>query len=125
MSFPETGKVLQKTGKELPLGPDQDQRAMYADAIAKSLRQALAAPGMSTKTIMGWTSASERTVKGWIAGTNGPRGEHLVGLMRSSDLVFRGVLALVGRATYLDEPPVAALREPLRALNEIAGRLGL
>lgn len=125
MSLPKTGKVLHKTGKELPVVPDQDQREMYADAIAKSLRQALAAPGMSTKTVMGWTSASERTVKGWIAGTNGPRGEHLVGLMRSSDLVFSRVLALVGRATPIDEAAAAALRDPLRALNEIAGRLGL
>jgi hypothetical protein len=125
MSLPETGKVLHKSGKELPVVPDQDQRAIYAEAIAKSLRQALTAPGMSTKTVMGWTSASERTVKGWIAGTNGPRGEHLVGLMRSSDLVFSGVLALVGRATLIDEAAAAALRDPLRALNEIAGRLGL
>lgn len=72
MSLPETGKVLHKTGKELPLAPDRDQRAHYAEAVARSLRQALEAPGISTKTIMGWTSASERTVKGWIAGTNGP-----------------------------------------------------
>jgi hypothetical protein len=125
MSLPETGKVLHKTGKELPVVPDRDQRAVYAEAIAKSLRQALAAPGMSTKTVMSWTSASERTVKGWIAGTNGPRGEHLVGLMRSSDLVFSGVLTLVGRAALLDEGTAAALRDPLRALNEVAGRLGL
>ena len=125
MSLPETGKVLHKSGKELPVVPDQDQRAIYAEAIAKSLRQALAAPGMSTKTVMGWTSASERTVKGWIAGTNGPRGEHLVGLMRSSDLVFSGVLALVGRATLLDQATAAALREPLRALNKIGVKLGL
>jgi hypothetical protein len=125
MSLPETGKVLHKTGKELPVVPDQDQRVIYTEAIAKSLRQALAAPGMSTKTVMGWTFASERTVKGWIAGTNGPRGEHLVSLMRSSDLVFGEVLALVGRATLFDEATAAALRDPLRALNEIAGRLGL
>ena len=61
MSLPETGKVLHKTGKELPVVPDRDQRAMYADAIAKSLRQALAAPGMSTRSCpRAWCNCREQ-----------------------------------------------------------------
>ena len=123
MSFPETGKVLHKTGKVLPLGPDRDQRVAYAKAVAVSLRQALEAPGISTKTIMGWTNASERTVKGWIAGTSGPRGEHLVGLMRSSDAVLKCVLSLAGRQGQIDAHAVSALREPLRSLSQIIGEL--
>jgi hypothetical protein len=123
MSFRETGKVLHKTGKELPLVPDRDQRAKYTAAVATSLKQAFEAPGISTKTIMGWTRASERTVKGWAAGSFGPRGEHLVALMGSSDLVLRCVLSLAGREALLDAHRLAALREPLRALNQIIGEL--
>ena len=122
MSLPETGKVLHKSGKELPLAPDRDQRAHYAEAVARSLRQVLKAPGISTKTIMGWTSASERTVKGWIAGTNGPRGEHLIGLIRSSDVVMLRVLSLAGREV-LDAHQLAALRDPLRRISELLDSL--
>ena len=54
MSFSETGKVLHKTGKVLPLDPDRDQRALYAAAVATSLQQVFEAPGISTKmSIMG------------------------------------------------------------------------
>ncbi len=76
--------------------------ALYAAAVATSLQQVFEAPGISTKTIMGWTSASERTVKGWAAGSYGPRGEHLVALMRSSDLVLKCVLYLANREALLD-----------------------
>ena len=123
MSFSETGKVLHKTGKRLPLGSDQDQRTLYTAAVAASLRQALEVPGISTKTIMGWTNASERTVKGWVAGTYGPRGEHLVALMRSSDLVLKCMLSLAGREVVLDVHRLAAMRESLRSLTQIVGEL--
>jgi hypothetical protein len=123
MSLQETGNVLHKTGKELPLCPDQDQRTLYAAAVAASLRQVLEAPGVSTKTIMGWTNASERTVKGWIAGECGPRGEHLVALMRSSDLVLKCMLSLAGRDVVLDVRRLADLRESLRFLGQIVGEL--
>jgi hypothetical protein len=123
MSFSQTGKVLHKTGKELPVGPARDQRAQYAAAVASSLQQVFEAPGISTKTIMGWTRASERTVKGWAAGSYGPRGEHLVALMGSSDLVLKCVLSLANREALLDPHRLAALREPLRTLNQIVGEL--
>ncbi len=41
MAFSETGKLLQKRGKELPSGPKEDQRTLYAAAVAASLKQAL------------------------------------------------------------------------------------
>lgn len=119
MSLPETGKVLHKSGRELPSVPDADQRSAYALAVARSLRQALQAPGISTKTIMAWTSASERAVKGWISGKTGPRGEHLIGLIRSSDLVMQEVLSLAGRGSQLDVHRLAGLREPLRRFVEL------
>jgi hypothetical protein len=52
-----------------------------------------------------------------------PRGEHLVARMRSSDLVLKCVLFLANREALLDVHSLAALREPLRALNRIVGEL--
>ena len=118
MSFPETGKVLHKTGKKLPSVSDRNQRRQYAAVVAASLREVLDAPGMSTKVIMNWTSAGERTVKSWISGASGPRGEHLIGLMRSSDIIFHGVLSLAGRDAVIDPQHLAALRDLLRRLTE-------
>ena len=103
MSFPETGKVLHKTGK--------------CGSGRGKLREVLDTPGMSTKVVMGWTSAGERTVKAWISGANGPRGEHLIGLMRSSDIIFHGVRSLAGRDVVIDPHHLAALRDLLRRLT--------
>jgi hypothetical protein len=44
-----------------------------------------------------WTSASEWTVKYWIAGERGPSGEHLIALATHSDIVFHMVLLLADR----------------------------
>lgn len=46
---------------------------------------------------MGWTGASERTVKHWLAATHVPKGDHLVSLARHSDQVLRAILAAAGR----------------------------
>jgi hypothetical protein len=72
---------------------------------------------------MNWTNAGERTVKGWIAGSNGPRGECLIELMRSSDLAFGRMLALSGQGRVINEKQLVLLRTQLLALvsaiNEI------
>ena len=46
---------------------------------------------------MRWTGANERTVKNWLAGRRGPRGEHLLALIRHSNVVLEIVLQLAGR----------------------------
>jgi hypothetical protein len=51
------------------------------EGVGCYLGKALEAPGMSTKTVMNWTSAGERTVKGWLSASSGPRGGHLIELM--------------------------------------------
>jgi hypothetical protein len=118
MSLSRKGEVLHKTGERSPLVPNRNRRKRYALELAKTLRQALEAPGMSTKTIMSWTSAGERTVKGWLSASNGPRGDHLIELMRASDLVFARVLLLSGRDA-VDYKTLRALRKPLARLNQI------
>ena len=74
MSVPPKGEELPKKGKELPLARTRQELAKdYAQAIAKALKEELAR-GASIKTIMAWTGAGERTVKGWLAGPAGPVG---------------------------------------------------
>jgi len=51
----------------------------------------------AAKKLMRWTSASERTVKGWLSGTNGPCGEHLVELLEKSDQVWDSLRKLANR----------------------------
>jgi hypothetical protein len=43
------------------------------------------------------TKANERTVKNWLSGKRGPRGEHLLGLIRHSNAALEIVLRLAGR----------------------------
>jgi hypothetical protein len=117
MSVPVKGKKLHKTGEKLPAEATRQKQARnYARAVAEILKQELQAPGMSTKAIMNWTNAGERTVKGWIAGSNGPRGECLIELMRSSDLAFGRMLVLSGRGSVVNERRLVLLRAQLLEL---------
>ena len=54
------------------------------------------------KRAMRWTGASERTVKYWFAGERGPRGDHLIALVRNSDAAL---LVLAGRVLVEDDAP--------------------
>lgn len=87
----------------------------YADQIAKALRAELGTTHQATKTLMRWTNAKERTVKNWLAGTSGPRGEHLVALVKHSDLALSAFLDMADRphAAMASELPV--LRQKLMA----------
>ena len=69
----------------------------YRAAIAAALREELGQTHRAIKTAMRWTGASERTVKYWIAGERGPSGEHLIALVRHSEIVFHVVLILADR----------------------------
>src|SRR6516165_10567209 len=69
----------------------------YAKAIGTALRSELGTSHQATKTVMRWTGANERTVKNWFSGRRGPRGEHLLSLVRHSSAVLEAVLRLAGR----------------------------
>lgn len=88
------GTFVPKTGTNVHLEADF---AVYRTAIAAALRDELGLTHRAVKTAMRWTSASERTVKYWIAGERGPSGEHLIALARHSDIVFHMVLLLADR----------------------------
>jgi hypothetical protein len=122
MSLSRKGEVLHKTGRSSPLATNQTRRERYAGELARTLHQALEPPEMSIKTIMNWTSAGERTVKGWLSASSGPRGDHLIELMKASDLVFARVLTLAEREA-VDQKTLRALRGPLSRLNRVIERL--
>src|SRR5665213_1778801 len=90
--------MFPKTGRKLPAG---DRAAPYASTIADALRADLGHSHQAIKTLMRWTRANERTAKNWLSGTNGPSGEHLLKIIRHSDLVFECVLSLIDRKAVL------------------------
>ena len=86
--------MLPKKGIVFPNGKNLGP---YPQAIAYALKCELGPTHQTVKTIRRWTGAGERTVKNWLAGTSGPSGEHLVGLIRHSDCVLETILAMAGR----------------------------
>lgn len=80
-----------------------------------ALRTELGGSHQSIKTIMKWTNASERTIKNWLAGAHGPRGEHLIDVIRHSDAVCSLILRLARRDQALASVRLAELRGHLVA----------
>lgn len=118
MSVPVKGNGLPKKGKELPLRAKRQELAHgYALAIGEALSEEVRR-GASIKKVMRWTGASERTVKGWVAGSSAPSGEYLVGLLRASDLIFERLLVLADREPIMSRRDLEALRAQIRGLGE-------
>lgn len=109
MSVPPKGNSLPKMGKELPI-PRHLKSSAYAAQIAQALRTELGGSNRAIKTLMRWTQASERTAKCWLAGANGPSGEHLVVLIRNSDAVLEAVLELAQRRPGLERGRLESLK---------------
>lgn len=118
-----------KKGNTLPnrctLLPDSSwcspSEKVYAAVVARALHKQLGNTHGATKMVMRWTGASERTVKNWFAGSKGPSGMHLIGLVRNSDEVFEAFFRLSQR-----EPNLAShrLQEARKKLLEVVGVLG-
>ncbi len=90
----------------------------YAADLAKALRLELGTTHQAAKTLMRWTNANERTVKNWMAGSSGPRGEHLIALIKNSDVTLAAIMAMADRpfaGTVLELP---LLRKRLQAAVE-------
>lgn len=104
--------MFTKTGKSF-LGSNE-----YAAAIARALRSELGGTHQATKTLMRWTNANERTVKNWLAGTNGPRGDHLAALASHSDAVLMAFLLMAHRQYLVTTIELQLLRQVLHAALE-------
>src|ERR1700759_3703569 len=89
-----------KTGNKFPTR-DTVLEASYASSIAKILTAELGNSHQEHKTLMRWTGANERTTKNWLAWSNVPSFEHLLRLMRHSDLIFEFVLKISRRPLIL------------------------
>ncbi len=107
--FPKKGKIF----------PSRSQvtadEVSYASAISLALRAELGGSHRAVKTIMQWTTANERTVKNWLAGTSGPRGQHLIDVIRHSDAALSAVLCLAGRREAVTVVHLEDLRGRLAA----------
>lgn len=111
--------MFTKTGNSF-LAPEH-----YAARIGKALRNELGSTHQAAKTLMRWTNANERTVKNWLAGTCGPRGEHLVALVRHSDAALAAFLLMADRKHVVTTIELPILRQRLQsALEGIDAYLG-
>ncbi|MCY1303706.1 hypothetical protein D9M69_552440 [compost metagenome] len=90
----------------------------YAAHIGKALRAELGTTHQATKTLMRWTNANERTVKNWLAGSCGPRGEHLISLVRNSDVALSAFLSMANRPHAIATAELPLLRQKLQAAVE-------
>ena|SRR5680860_313424 len=116
--------MFPKEGKFLPGRRRGDSGGGgYASAIAAALQQELGATHRAVKTIMKWTGANERTVKNWLAAKNGPRGEHLIELIRYSDAVLHASLHMAGRTQPIASEKVLQIRGVLSETVELIDRL--
>lgn len=90
--------MLQKKGRIFRNGSGESApRTVYAKTIAAALRAEPALQNQTIKKVQRWTGAGERTVKNWLDGISGPRGEHLLQLAYYSDSVFESILMLAER----------------------------
>jgi hypothetical protein len=106
--------MLPKKGKGFPKRDGKGGGGLgYAGAIAAALRAELSDTHQAIKTVLRWTGACERTAKNWLAGTRGPTGEHLLTLVRNSNLVFEAVLRLSGRDVSLTAIDLLEVRTKL------------
>ena len=111
--------MLPKKGRIFPRCEDRRQgKPSYAIAVGSALQQELGDSHQATKTVMRWTGAGERTVKNWFAGTSGPRGEHLLALVRHSDAIFDTFLRLAGREPVLTAVTLVGARRILVEMRD-------
>ena len=117
MSFHKKGRKFRTvSGKTFPKSADKLEQTGgdgFRSVIAETLHEAFGGTRMSVKAVMAHTGASERTVKNWFQGKNGPNGENLVELMRCSDEVLEVVLWMAGREDILAGKMLVDAREKL------------
>ena len=110
--------MFPKAGRTIPTFRSS-RSTSYAGAIAEVLRSELGDSHRALKTLMQWTGANERTAKNWLSGANGPSGEHLLRLMRSSNRVFECVLELSDRQPILSRHKLEELLSVLSNTTQV------
>ena len=99
--------------KKDPNFPSSQQVVCLAAELSLILRESYGERSSAIKRIAVELEISERTVKNWYSGRNGPRGDHLISLMKTNEKVFILVLKLTGR------PSVASIDHLLVACGHL------
>lgn len=102
--------MLQEKGNKLPVRQTHHD---YASVIALALEKSIGARRCTSKTLMRWTGASERTVKNWLSASHGPSGQHLIALAQHSFEIRQAIEILVGYPCAGDSDRMLRLREML------------
>jgi hypothetical protein len=119
MSFVGSGrKIRSKIGNSFPgaLNTPGGTDATFAEVISAALRAEFGRGPSAVKIVARLANANERTVRNWFDAKNGPNGESLVPLIRSSDGVLQAVLELAGRQNLRVAIHVKDLRQRLAEL---------
>jgi hypothetical protein len=82
-------------GKVFP-GQPGEPSGRFAQVIADALHRDFGETHAAVKMVVGLTHANERAVKNWFLAKNGPTGQHLVDLARTSDEVLEAFLLMSG-----------------------------
>lgn len=99
-------------GKEFLDGQSVD-RTRFAMIIADALHREFGGTHAAIKIVVGLTGATERAVKNWFEAKNGPTGQHLVDLMRTSDEVLQVVLIMSGHQELMVAKKLADAKHTL------------
>lgn len=106
--------MLPKRGRIFRNGSgDNAPRLVYARAVRDALKRESRSTPHLIKKVGQWTGARERTIKNWLAGTCGPRGEHLLLLAFHSNDVFEVILALTERDRNIAKPKLRTICEEM------------
>ena len=108
MSFTKEDRNFRSgNGNSFPAG---ERYNSFADAVALAIKAEFGATPSTAKRVARLVSTNERCVRNWLDGKNGPSGEHLIRLMRHSEMVTHSVLSLAGRSTLYGGTDLAAIR---------------
>src|SRR3989442_12327507 len=91
-------KIQSTTGNGFPESPsDNVVNGRFAQGIADALRRDFGETHAAVKTVVDLTDANERSVKNWFMAKNGPTGQHLIDLVRTSDARLGAWLSMANR----------------------------
>lgn len=105
--------MLPNSGSKVPRASDHLSEAELGQRLGEALREELGSSARSTKTIMRWTGASDRSARKWMHGEGAPSGAHLIDLAKGSDRVMELLLELTGRTDLLVAEDVHAVEVAL------------
>ena len=109
-----------KSGKPFP---NEGEYGGFAAAITAALKAEFGGSAAAVKSVSRLTGSTERTVRNWFEGKNGPTGQTLVELIKHSDAVLNVILILSERRELMITGDLLAIRSRMRPLMELLDKL--